>query len=113
MAKYAPLTLSTIMPFGKFKEKGWTVQQIIDHDPNYIIWCLKEVAGFSIAQDVIDLCKQRDIELPVVTVVADAPAPELPPKQFETTDATSTKIKCPNCKCLLNVALIAPDGQPF
>ena len=48
-----------VLTFGKFKAK--TILQVINENPAYIVWCIKNVAGFSIDPTLSkELCNQYD-----------------------------------------------------
>ncbi len=38
--------LSTVLKFGKWK--GYTIEQLINRDPNYLHWCIANVDGFEL-----------------------------------------------------------------
>ena len=51
--------VNNIINFGKYK--GKTILQVIDENPAYIVWCIKNVKGFIIDNNLgKELCKQYD-----------------------------------------------------
>lgn len=44
MRGYDPLDFDDVMPFGKYKG-DWTVADVIDDDPKYMVWLLGEKPG--------------------------------------------------------------------
>ena len=54
----APANLDTILHFGKFK--GHTVQQVIDEEPSYIVWCADNIEWFDIEPFVYDMAVEKD-----------------------------------------------------
>lgn len=51
--------VNNVLTFGKFKVK--TILQVIDTNPSYIVWCIRNVQGFSLDKKLEkELCKQYD-----------------------------------------------------
>ena len=51
--------IKNILNFGKYK--GKTILQVIDEDPAYIVWCIRNVKNFIIDDNLNkELCKQYD-----------------------------------------------------
>lgn len=51
-----------IFTFGKYK--GQTVRSVIDTDPDYVLWCHKNVNHFSISDDLVELCEEFEPPTP-------------------------------------------------
>jgi hypothetical protein len=48
-----------VLTFGKFK--GKTILQVIEENPAYIVWCIRNVKNFTIDNNLSkELCKQYD-----------------------------------------------------
>ena len=48
-----------VLTFGKFKDK--TILEVINENPAYIVWCIRNVDNFSIDPTLAkDLCRQYD-----------------------------------------------------
>jgi hypothetical protein len=48
-----------VLTFGKFK--GKTILQVIEENPAYIVWCIRNVKNFTIDDNLSkELCKQYD-----------------------------------------------------
>lgn len=43
--------------FGKYK--GMSISELCAKDPDYILWALREVSGFFVAEDVYKLCQEN------------------------------------------------------
>ena len=51
--------INSTLTFGKYK--GKTVLQVIDENPSYIVWCIRNVTNFSIDPILSkELCRQYD-----------------------------------------------------
>ena len=51
--------IHNVFTFGKFK--GKTILQVLDKNPSYLVWCIRNVKGFSIEPDLEkELCRQYD-----------------------------------------------------
>lgn len=51
--------IKNLLNFGKYK--GKTILQVIDENPAYIVWCIKNVKNFTIDDNLSkELCKQYD-----------------------------------------------------
>lgn len=51
--------VKNLFNFGKYK--GKTILQVIDENPAYIVWCIRNVKNFTIDDNLSkELCKQHD-----------------------------------------------------
>ena len=49
MVKAKTYQLGEVLEFGKYANKGCTVEMIIEVDPKYIQWCVDNVDGFNLS----------------------------------------------------------------
>ena len=42
--------INDILQFGKFK--GKSILYVLDHEPSYLVWCINNVAGFKIDEQL-------------------------------------------------------------
>jgi len=52
ISKYS---LKSTLPFGKYKDTGLTVEQIIEKDISYLGWCLENVTLFELTDEAFNL----------------------------------------------------------
>lgn len=48
--------------FGKYRDE--TVATIIRGDPEYMVWCLQNVAGFGLTPEALDLLQSTGVDFP-------------------------------------------------
>lgn len=48
------------LDFGKYK--GMTIKEVIDDDPEYLVWCLDNVNFFDVSENVLQLIENAQIE---------------------------------------------------
>ena len=60
----APLGLDYIFTFGKCK--GQSIEEVIDNEPSYVIWCSENIDWFDLDTDVYDMAEEKsnDEEVP-------------------------------------------------
>ncbi len=50
-----------LIEFGKMM--GWTIKEIIQKQPDYISWCILNLDNFCVSEDVIELVKQKGVNM--------------------------------------------------
>jgi len=58
MINHDELTLDSVLTFGKYK--GRTVASVSEADPQYLEWCLENIADFPLDQEALD---RLDVDL--------------------------------------------------
>ena len=53
----APLGLSYVFTFGKFKD--YTIQHVIDEEPNYVLWCIENIEWFDVEPFIEDMAEEN------------------------------------------------------
>lgn len=45
---------STILKFGKYKKEGKTLEEIMNEDAAYLVWCEKNISWFEVPQELLE-----------------------------------------------------------
>lgn len=59
------MKLNEQIKFGMYK--GYTLQEVIKYDPKYVQWCISDVSGFTVDQDIKDLVNVESAKKDAIT----------------------------------------------
>jgi hypothetical protein len=64
MIFYAPFRLKDELPFGQYKED--TIEEVIEKDPDYIIWAINNVEDFELDEEATRALREVMDEVPIL-----------------------------------------------
>lgn len=54
------LDLDDNITFGKYK--GWLIKDLVEHNPQYLLWCQENISWFDLHSDVLEVIEENEID---------------------------------------------------
>jgi len=54
--------LTDIVNFGKYKDDGWTIQDLIDYDLEYLMWVVDNLGWFALDKEVLVVIEEASFD---------------------------------------------------